>query len=78
MKTSSTIVEGYFKLLNTLSIENKLDLIAKLSASVKSGISDKKSSLEDSFGAFKSEETAEEIIAEIRGSRCFNRQIEEF
>ena len=34
--------------------------------------------MEDSFGAFQSEQTAEEIIAEIRGSRCFNRKIEEF
>ncbi len=73
-----TIVEGYFKLLTNLNVQNKLDLISKLSMSIQSDLSHKKNSIKDSFGAFESEESAEEIIAEIRNSRTSTRQIEEF
>ena len=33
-------------------------------------------SLQSLFGAYKSDETAEQIIAELRLSRTFNRNIE--
>lgn len=75
---NSKIVEGYFGLLDNLSPTNKLDLIAKLTASVKSDLKPKKSSFKKAFGAFESSKSAEEIIEEIRESRVFNRQIESF
>ena len=75
---NTTIIEGYLGLLNNLSPDNKLDLISRLSASVKSDLSDKKSSFRKAFGAFESDKSAEEIIEEIRNSRTFTRQIEEF
>lgn len=75
---NSKIVEGYFGLLDNLSPTNKLDLIAKLTASVKSDLKPKKSSFKKAFGAFESSKSAEEIIEEIRESRFFNRQIESF
>lgn len=75
---NSKIVESYFGLLDNLSPSNKLDLIAKLTASVKSDLKPKKSSLQKAFGAFESSKSAEEIIEEIRESRVFNRQIESF
>jgi hypothetical protein len=75
---NSKIVEGYFGMLNTLSPTNKLDLIAKLSASVKSDLKPKKSSLKKAFGAFESSKSAGEIIGEIRESRVLSRQIESF
>lgn len=75
---NSKIVEGYFGLLDNLSTTNKLDLIAKLTASVKSDLKPKKSSFKKAFGAFESSKSAEEIIEEIRESRIFNRQIESF
>jgi hypothetical protein len=75
---NSKIVEGYFGLLDNLSPTNKLDLIAKLTASVKSDLKPKKSSFKKAFGAFESSKSAEEIINEIRESRVFNRQIESF
>jgi len=77
-KTNTTIVDGYIGLLDTLSTSNKLDLITKLTASVKSDLSSKKSSLKEAFGAFDSEQSAEEIIEEIRTSRVSTRQIESF
>ena len=76
--TNTTIIEGYLQMLDNLSPSNKVDLIAKLSASVKSDIKSKKSTFKKAFGAFQPEKSADEIINEIRGSRTFTRQIEEF
>lgn len=76
IETNSTIVEGYVGLLDNLSANSKLDLIAKLSASVKTDLTNKKSSFKKAFGAFDSKKSAEEIIEEIRSSRVATRQIE--
>jgi hypothetical protein len=72
-----TIIEGYFRLLENLSPSNKLDLISKLTDSVKSDLTNKKSSFKKSFGAFQSDKDADQIINEIRSSRTFTRQIED-
>ena len=74
----TTIVDGYLQMLENLSPGNKLDLISKLTHSIKSDITNKQSSFKEAFGAFDSEKSAEEIISEIRNSRVFTRQIEEF
>jgi hypothetical protein len=71
------IIDGYVRLLDNLTINSKLDLIARLTQSIKSS-KKSKSAFEKSFGAFQSEKTAEEIIDEIRSSRTFTRQIESF
>ncbi len=79
MKTvdiNSAIVDGYIRLLDNLSPSNKLDLISKLTLSVKSDITEKKKSFYKAFGAWDSSQNAEEIIRELRNSRNFNRQIE--
>jgi hypothetical protein len=75
---NKTLVDGYIALLSNLSPNDKLDLISKLTVSVKTDLAKKKSSFNKAFGAFESEKTAEEIIDEIRSSRTFNRQIESF
>ena len=79
MKTTAInkiIIDGYIGLLDNLSPSNKLDLIAQLTASVKTDLADKKPLFKKSFGALESSKSAEEIIAEIRDNRTFNRQIE--
>ena len=81
MKTAeinTTIIDGYVGLLDNLSTNNKLDLISKLTASVKTDLTNKKSSFKKAFGAFDSKKSAEEIIEEIRNSRVSTRQIESF
>jgi hypothetical protein len=75
---NATVVDGYIGLLDTLSANDKLDLIAKLSDSVKIDLMQKKSLFKKAFGAFQSSKTAEEIIDEIYSSRTLNRQIETF
>jgi hypothetical protein len=81
MKTTElndTIIDGYVGLLDNLSTNNKLDLISKLTASVKLDLTNKKSTFKKAFGAFDSKKSAEEIIEEIRNSRVSTRQIESF
>ena len=56
MKTidiNKTLIEGYLQLLNNLSPSNKLDLISKLTLSVKTDITDRKKSFYKSFGAWE-------------------------
>jgi hypothetical protein len=74
----AVIIEGYLQLLENLSPGSKLDLISRLTSSVKSDLADKQSSFQKAFGAFESQKSADEIIRELRGSRTFTRQIEEF
>jgi hypothetical protein len=69
------IVDGYLELLDNLSPSNKLDLISKLTASVKTDLSKKKSNFKKAFGAFESKKSAETIIKEIRNDRVFKRKI---
>lgn len=77
-KINTTIIDGYIGLLSNLSPSNKLELISKLTNSVKTDLLNKKSSFKKSFGAFESSKSADEIIEEIRSSRVSNRQIESF
>ncbi|MFN0048730.1 MAG: hypothetical protein ACKVOU_06380 [Cytophagales bacterium] len=78
IEVNTSIIDGYVGLLDNLSPSDKLDLISKLTISVKSDLADRKSSFKKAFGAFDSTKSAEEIIEEIRSSRVFNRNIELF
>jgi len=75
---NKTLVDSYLSLLDNLTAAGKLDLISKLTDSIKSDISGKKNLFKKSFGAFASEESAEELIEEIRLSRTSTREIESF
>ncbi len=70
------IADYYFGFLKNLNQDSKLDLISKLSQSLKKENNIPDTSLQSLFGIYKSEETADEMIAEIRNSRVFNRNIE--
>lgn len=75
---SSTFIDNYFGLISSLSRENKIKLIAKLSNSIVDEVSEKENVVDKFFGAFKSDKSAEDIINEIRESRTFNRTTEAF
>jgi len=80
MKTASlnsSFIDTYFGLLKNLSPEIKLGLIERLKNNLKK-TDQSEGGLEKSFGAWESDESAEEIIKEIRESRVFNREIESF
>jgi len=72
------IAENIFRMVKNLSADVKLELISKISDSLKEPTKERKDdSWKNLFGAWESEESAEEIIEEIRASRYTNRQIED-
>jgi hypothetical protein len=71
-----SLADYYFGFLKNLNSDSKLDLISKLSQSLKETEIVSEVSLQSLFGAYKSDETAEEIIAGLRASRVSNRNIE--
>lgn len=74
---NTNIIDSYLALLKNLSPGAKLDLISRLTQSLKSDIKSDKSLFESSFGAWQGNESAEQIATGIRNSRLFNRKIEE-
>ena len=83
MKSSenTALIDNYFGFVNSLGRESKIKLMAKLSISIADNnedIADKKNVVNRFFGAFKSKESADDIISKIRESRVFNREIETF
>lgn len=72
------LVDSYYALLKSLSPNNKLELIARLSKSMKTTKKAKKEvSLSSLYGSWDSEQSADELIAELKQARNFNRQREE-
>ena len=79
MKTADlnfNLIDSYLALLNHLSPESKLELISKLSDSLKSSKKPTNKSLFDLYGAFISKKSADEIITELKSGRVFNRKTE--
>jgi len=72
------LVDGYLELLKNLSSGNKLDLIARLSDSIKATNKEKPISLKSLGNDFIPEKTADEIIEELKKSRNFTRETESF
>ena len=70
------LVDHYFGFLKNLNPNSKLDLISKLSQSLKNKDEITDISLQSLFGAYKSEETADEMMEGIRNSKVFNRNTE--
>lgn len=68
------IVESYTGLFEGLSSINKIELIESLSKSLKVEAKTKEIAFYKSFGAFASENSAEEIILEIKSSRKFRKK----
>jgi len=76
MKSNTVLIDNYYGLLSSLSKENKIKLIAKLSDSIIEETTENENLVDKFFGAFESEKSAEELIKEIRDSRTFSRTIE--
>ncbi len=77
-ETNFFLIEGYLKLLSTLDLDTRLELISKLTQTVKNDLGDRKNNFFRSFGAWQSDETADEIIKDLRTSRSVSRQLESF
>lgn len=75
---SVNIADNFFGMIKNLSPEVRLDLISRISESLKSKESNKTTtkSWDDLFGAYTSTESADEIIDDLRAQRTINRDIE--
>jgi len=65
MTSGVNIADYYFGFFKNLRHDSKLDLITKLSESLKTTENMNEVSLQSLFGSFKSEQSADEIIDEI-------------
>ncbi|MFN3344518.1 MAG: hypothetical protein ACK4XY_03005 [Chloroherpetonaceae bacterium] len=77
IERNNSLVDGYLRLLENLEPSVKIDLIAKLSISLKGDIDNEKKDFYAAFGKWESAETAEQLISLIEASRNFNRQRQE-
>ena len=78
MDINRRLIDTYLEMISRLGFDSKLELISRLSSSMKKQPESSKESVLRLFGAFSSEESAEEIIEKIRSSRVFNRNLERF
>ena len=77
---NKNLVDCYFTLLKNLSPDNKLELIVRLSKSMKKEKKVKKVeeiSLESLYGSWVSEQSADELVQELKNARNFSRKREE-
>lgn len=72
--TDRHIIDTYSKLFEGLNPLTKIELIEKLTKSLKKEKKSKETAFLKSFGAFDSDKTAEELIKEIRESRKFRNK----
>jgi hypothetical protein len=71
------LIDSYLGLLKSLSPDNKLELISRLSESLKGSKNSTDKSLSELYGAFISKKSADEIITDLKNSRNFDRKTEE-
>lgn len=72
---NTRIINSYTELLRHLSVTAKLDLIAKLTQSLKKNFKNKDNSFEKAFGAWDSSDNAEKLTKSLRSNRHFKRKI---
>lgn len=67
------LVDSYYTLLKSLSPNNKLELIARLSKSMKTTKVKKDTSWEALFGSWELDQSADEFIDELKKDRTSQR-----
>lgn len=72
--TERHIIETYAQLFEGLTSVTKIELIEKLTRSLKKEKKSKETEFLKSFGAFDSDKTADELIKEIKESRKFREK----
>jgi hypothetical protein len=75
---NARIIESYISLLKNMSAQNKLDLISRLTNTIKTELDQKNTDFYKAFGGWDKSDSAEELIEAIKSSRTFNKSIEEF
>ena len=77
MKTgdlNTKLIDSYFMLLKSLSPNNKLELIAKLSKSLKTTKKVKDITWKSLFGAFELDQSADNFVEDLKKDKKFSRK----
>lgn len=74
--TEINLIKLYFDLLKNLNKDSKLELIARLSESMKTEQKPVKLSVKSLYGAYQSDQTADELIEDFKKARTFTRKRE--
>lgn len=69
-----SLIDHYYALLKSLSPNNKLELISRLSKSMKNKKHQKDDSWKPLFGALKLDKSAEDFMEGLEQDRSFNRE----
>ncbi len=72
---NTKLIDSYISLLKNMSAQNKLDLISRLTSTVKKDLEQENSAFYKAFGDWDENESAEDLIETIRESRTCNRTI---
>ena len=75
---NTKLIDSYISLLKNMSAQNKLDLISRLTSTVKKDLEQEKTDFYKAFGSWDENESAKDLTETIRRARKFNRTIEEF
>ena len=71
---NTNLIDNYFSLLKSLSPNNKLELIARLSKSMKITKKTKDNSWKELFGALTLDQPVDEFVEELKKDRKFVRE----
>lgn len=71
---NTALIDSYFLLLKSLSPNSKLELIARLSKSMKTTKTTKDNSWKSLFGALVLDQSADEFVEELKKDRKFIRK----
>jgi hypothetical protein len=74
MKTADVninLINSYFEMLKNLSFNNKLELITKLSNSMKTVKNANSNSIKSLYGSLITDQSSDEFIDEMKKSRIF-------
>lgn len=77
MKTNeinTNLIDSYFTLLKSLSPNNKLELIARLSKSMKTTRKTKDMSWKSLFGAMELDQSVDDFVEDLKNERKFTRK----
>ena len=66
-----SLLDTYLQWINKLSVDIRLQLIARISESIRKENKDREARFYASFGQLETEQTADELIEEIRSTRYF-------
>ena len=72
---NTNLIDSYFILLKGLSPNNKLELIAKLSKSMKTTKKAKDDSWKSLFGALELDQSVDDFVSDLKKDRKFTRKL---